>query len=186
VVPGDNDDQLVGKQGRTLEFENGTIRTDEDGLKEAVVNDATTVTDTSRGDEEAVEASATDGGKAAVGADSGDEEAAERGESDEEVLNKEIDRRITQEVTKRIAGNGAETSEVVDAVATSLEVDIDRVSERIDALLTAGSKIHQPIEGTAQTTLRALVLVCRRLPHPVWKHFHRGGRHRDSPFIRRR
>ena len=43
VVPGDNDNVLAGKQGATLKFEGVTIRTDDDGLCEAVINDAATV-----------------------------------------------------------------------------------------------------------------------------------------------
>jgi putative DNA primase/helicase len=44
VVPGDNENPLDGRQGETLHFEGVTLRTDDDGLLEAVINDAVEVT----------------------------------------------------------------------------------------------------------------------------------------------
>jgi hypothetical protein len=49
VVPGDNENQLAGRQGETLHFEGVTLRTDDDGLLEAVINDAVTIAATGSG-----------------------------------------------------------------------------------------------------------------------------------------
>ncbi|MFY4815066.1 hypothetical protein ACOJIV_20575, partial [Haloarcula sp. AONF1] len=43
VIPGSNDPVFVGHQGERVRVTDATIRTDEDGLKEVVVNDATGV-----------------------------------------------------------------------------------------------------------------------------------------------
>lgn len=43
VIPGGNANQLAGKQGKSLQFDNVTLRTDEDGLRQAVISDATEV-----------------------------------------------------------------------------------------------------------------------------------------------
>lgn len=45
VVPGSNHNPLAGQQGRTVHLEEATLRTDNDGLREAVINNATTVTE---------------------------------------------------------------------------------------------------------------------------------------------
>lgn len=67
VVPGGNANPLEENQGETFRFENVRVRTDEDGLLEAVVNDATMVTETDPGQQTGLEKNeereaATDGG----------------------------------------------------------------------------------------------------------------------------
>lgn len=72
VVPGGNENPLHGRQGKVCEFDRVTIRTDDDGLLEAVLNDASTVSIV----DDAAEAD-DDGGD-----DDGDAAAAEASEPD--------------------------------------------------------------------------------------------------------
>lgn len=44
VIPGGNEGALEGLEGERVQIENAKLRTDDDGLRELVVNDATTVT----------------------------------------------------------------------------------------------------------------------------------------------
>ncbi len=59
--------RLEGKQGETFRFENVTVRTDEDGLREAVLNDAAAVVETESGQQAGLDndgtQAATDGGE---------------------------------------------------------------------------------------------------------------------------
>jgi len=77
VVPGGNNNPLEGKQGETFHFENVTIRTNEDGLLEAVINDATAITQIDNTQATGLSAKATDVGSGETGenADTGGTEA---------------------------------------------------------------------------------------------------------------
>jgi hypothetical protein len=64
VIPGSNEHVFAGKQGKTVRLSQATIRTDEDGLKEVVVNDATGVdfVGPQGSAQDSVTAATTDGG----------------------------------------------------------------------------------------------------------------------------
>lgn len=61
---------------------------------------------------------------------------------DTDLLRSDLDDRIVQEVTKRQQGDGADRDAVVDAAADGLDIDRDRVRDRIDALLTDDRLIY--------------------------------------------
>lgn len=73
VIPGSNEHVFEGRQGETVRITDATLRTDDDGLKEVVVNDATGVEFVDKPDadqsslDEPEKAPATDGGSGVDG-----------------------------------------------------------------------------------------------------------------------
>jgi Uncharacterized conserved protein len=82
VIPGGNSHVFSARQGQTVRISKATLRTDQDGLKEVVVNDATEVeivqptADTQAGLDTAEEATTDGGEEAEAQADTGRSDAA--------------------------------------------------------------------------------------------------------------
>ena len=68
VIPGSNENVFDGREGKTVRISKATIRTNDDGLKEVVVNDATGIEVLPGVDDEqsSVEEAAADGGESAT------------------------------------------------------------------------------------------------------------------------
>lgn len=127
VVPGGNANILEGKQGKTLHFENVTIRTDEDGLKEAVITDAASVTSG-----EFPSPDSTDG-------DSPQPAATDGGGAEFDQLKPRLQRHIRENYESGDSVSAA-------AIAGELGEDPDRITESLDALREAGRTVARDPE----------------------------------------
>jgi len=144
VIPGGNDIKLSHLEGRTRAFENVTLRTDEDGLREAVINDATSI-ETPNADEnsDGMDEDDSPGADSPADGDERDSAAADGGE----LLNQDLDDAIERWTTAKQDGDGADRGAVVAAVADDLGIEEARVDSRVDTLETEGNRIHAPMEG---------------------------------------
>jgi putative DNA primase/helicase len=148
VVPGGNEDPLEGKQGKKLKFENVTIRKDGDGLKEAVINDATTVTPASEVDKKSNDDEDNEDNSSAGGSSSkrnGSQDDGDKGRVNEKVKNHLL-RYI------RDQDDLAEHDSVVAAVAGMIGgVSPAKVEHRIEELKRSGD-IYEPMSEHYRTT----------------------------------
>ena len=140
VVPGGNEPLDESFEGETVKLESVTLRTDEDGLLEAVIDDATTV-----------ESVAKDGETAEV--DQRPEQAglAETDGGENNIRNEELDKQIEMVTLANRDGDGAERETVATTVANKLGIGVDRVDARIDQLLEAGNVVFETTPGTLNT-----------------------------------
>jgi P4 family phage/plasmid primase-like protien len=109
VIPGGNQNVLEGRQGRTIELDNVTMRTDEDGLREVVINDATTVT--AAPDDERGNDSDDDDGRPSPGTPTGADSTA----------------------TATDGGNGTEAADATDGVTPADVTHTVRLIEQTQA-----------------------------------------------------
>lgn len=161
VVPGDSHNQLEGAQGATYHFDNVTVRTDDDGLREAVINDATELTETDgfsgpaddSGDE--TPAAAADGGqaKAVAEASSADTaaESVEDGDDDDEVERDEYDLRVDEtdvganmaRIVRTLSGKPPKEK---DELRVMMTLDGPLTPDEFDAALEKGLEVGELYE----------------------------------------
>ena len=137
VVPGDNGDPLIGKQGRTLHFENVTIRTDEDGLLEAVINDATVVTEPSESGDTVPEPDATEA------TDRADASATDGGTPDESADMEGVDiEALDEAIIDELDSRGScSIGKLAAALAEKHDYPPDKTKHRVEKLTERGDII---------------------------------------------
>lgn len=127
VVPGDNDNPLAAGQGDTFEFDNVTVRTDDDGLLEAVIDDSAEVTRSP--------ADAGSSGGAAAETDGGEAELQNQG----------LIPKVITVVRTHEDGAGADHQSVVD------ELKDDHDTEQIDVAISKALRAGRIRESADRT-----------------------------------
>ena len=110
VIPGNNDDPLVAHQDDTMQFRNVTLRKDDSGLREAVIDDAAEVSVAAEGDDSGSVAARSDGGgttdtrlTSLVAATVSSLETAEKGASHGDVIDELRDDHAAEEIDTAIS-----------------------------------------------------------------------------------
>jgi hypothetical protein len=137
VVPESNEDPLVGKQGETLHFENVTIRTDKDGLLEAVINDDTVVTEPSEIDDTPAEPDATET------TDRADASATAAGTPGENVDMEDVDiEALDEAIIDELGFRGScSIGKLAAALAEKHDYPPDKTKHRVEKLTERGDII---------------------------------------------
>jgi len=125
VVPGGNENPLQGKQGDVLEFQNVTLRTDDDQLREVVINDAAVL-------EKSEFADGSSEGPAGSGDDSTQDVAADGGgDGGGEGKFEQLEPRVVQQLREGFKRDDTVTpAQVAGAIGESPE-DVENILDRM-------------------------------------------------------
>jgi phage/plasmid primase, P4 family, C-terminal domain len=146
VIPGGNSSVFDGCQGKTVRISKATLRTDQDGLKEVVVNDATEVeiveptADTQAGLDTAEEATTDGGEEAEANTGTSDEAATDGAQGAGAQLKKQVKDELRTEYGPR-----AECS--VAGIAGALDADPTAVETVLADLVTRSKILEETEDG---------------------------------------